>query len=193
MVYEEYSPNYCTDLMAKDNEEKASTLAELGHRYRLSRSPLSGKRSMMVFDSLALPSKYQVVHKSTCQLSSSATFRGTNITASDESLYFEPEHPSFTMAALTAVGGTVGYLRARSIPSLVGGLTVSALYGIGGYRISQNQEGGYAASAAASALLVASSAKRALKFALVPMGLSGLGLLAGGYYVNKIYRDRVGY
>lgn len=100
MVYEEYSPNYCTDLMAKDNEEKASTLAELGHRYRLSRSPLSGKRSMMVFDSLALPSKYQVVHKSTCQLSSSATFRGTNITASDESLYFEPVSPAIVESIL---------------------------------------------------------------------------------------------
>lgn len=46
---------------------------------------------------------------------------------------------------------------------------------------------------AASALLLASSARRAIKFAAIPMGLSGLGLVVGGYYVNKIYRARVGY
>lgn len=46
---------------------------------------------------------------------------------------------------------------------------------------------------AASALLLASSARRALKLLYLPMGLSALGLLSGGYYANKIYRERVGY
>ena len=74
------------------------------------------------------------------------------------------------MSALTAAGGVFGYLRARSIPSLVGGLAVSSLYGTGvrlfnllsiigllqaqdtmphlqGYLISQNKDGGFATSA----------------------------------------------
>lgn len=46
---------------------------------------------------------------------------------------------------------------------------------------------------AASALLVAGSARRALKLLPIPLGLSGLGLLAGGYYANKAYRSVVGY
>ncbi|KAL7009853.1 hypothetical protein EMMF5_000761 [Cystobasidiomycetes sp. EMM_F5] len=35
------------------------------------------------------------------------------------------------MSALTAVGGIAGFLRARSVPSLVGGLLVSGLYATG--------------------------------------------------------------
>ena len=43
----------------------------------------------------------------------------------------QAHHTSFTMSALTAAGGIFGFIRARSVPSLVGGLAVSSLYGTG--------------------------------------------------------------
>jgi uncharacterized membrane protein (UPF0136 family) len=97
------------------------------------------------------------------------------------------QHPAFTMAGLCAVGGAMGFARTRSIPSLVAGLTVGALYGYGGYRIQEGQAYGYEICAAASAVLLASSAPRMRK-GPVPLALTGTSTVALGYYGKKVSR-----
>lgn len=45
-------------------------------------------------------------------------------------------HAAFTMAALVAAGGISGYATRRSMPSLVAGLGIAALFGAGGFQIN---------------------------------------------------------
>jgi uncharacterized membrane protein (UPF0136 family) len=81
----------------------------------------------------------------------------------------------------------MGFARTKSIPSLVAGVTVGALYGYGGYRIQEGQEYGYEICAAASAILLASSAPRIRK-GPVPAALSATSTVALGYYGKKVGR-----
>lgn len=52
------------------------------------------------------------------------------------------ELPAYILGALTAGGGTMGYVRTGSIPSIAAGLTVGSLYLLGGYRIQNRQSYG---------------------------------------------------
>lgn len=89
------------------------------------------------------------------------------------------------MAALCAVGGVIGFAKTRSVPSIVAGLGVGALYATAGYRIRKGHDYGYEIAAAASAILLASSLPRARK-GPVPAGLSAASTLALGYYGKKV-------
>nr|POE49528.1 tmem14 protein like [Quercus suber] len=75
-------------------------------------------------------------------------------------------------------GGITGYVRAGSIPSLVAGCSVGALYALGGYRIQNRQSYGIELALLASVVLAGSSIPRALKsHKPLPTGLSVLALL----------------
>lgn len=89
------------------------------------------------------------------------------------------------MAALCSVGGLIGFVRTRSVPSIVAGLGVGAMYAFGGYRIREGQDYGYEICAAASTLLLASSAPRARK-GPVPAALTASSTLALAYYGKKV-------
>lgn len=95
------------------------------------------------------------------------------------------QHPAFTMAGLCAVGGSIGFARTRSVPSLVAGLTVGALYAYGGYRIQEGQDYGYEICTAASVVLLGSSLPRARK-GPVPLALSVASSASGVYYGKKV-------
>lgn len=95
------------------------------------------------------------------------------------------EHPAFTMAALCSVGGLIGFAKTRSVPSIVAGVGVGALYAFGGYRIREGQNYGYEICAAASTLLLASSAPRMRK-GPVPAGLTASSAIALAYYGKKV-------
>lgn len=83
--------------------------------------------------------------------------------------------------------GIAGYARTRSIPSLVAGLSVGALYGTAGYIIQQNKDYGHETAVAASVILGGAMIPRAIKTRKpVPVVMSLVSLAAGGYYVKKV-------
>lgn len=83
--------------------------------------------------------------------------------------------------------GIAGFVRTRSVPSLVAGLGVGALYGAAGYMIQENKNYGHETAVAASTLLAGSMIPRAIKTRKpMPIVLSVISLAAGGYYVKKV-------
>ncbi|KAK4237149.1 transmembrane protein 14 [Achaetomium macrosporum] len=83
------------------------------------------------------------------------------------------ELPSYILAALTGAGGAIGYARTKSKPSLIAGTAVGLLYGLGGYRIANNESYGVELSLLASLVLGGSAFPRAIRLRKpVPIMLS---------------------
>jgi len=101
------------------------------------------------------------------------------------------ETPAYILGALTAGGGTFGYIKTGSVPSIAAGVTVGALYLIGGYRIQNRQSYGVELALLASIILAGSSVPRALKSQKpLPTGLSLLALY-GLYTYGNVYRQKL--
>jgi len=95
---------------------------------------------------------------------------------------------AFILAALTAGGGITGYVRTGSLPSIIAGVTVGALYGLGGLRIQNRQPYGLELTLLASLLLAGSSIPRAIRSKKpLPSALSVLALF-GLYTFGNAYR-----
>ncbi|PSS23132.1 hypothetical protein M430DRAFT_116990 [Amorphotheca resinae ATCC 22711] len=95
---------------------------------------------------------------------------------------------AFIVGALTAGGGTFGYIKTGSVPSIAAGLTVGSLYLLGGYRIQNRQSYGVELALLASVILAGSSIPRALRtHKPLPIGLSTLALY-GLYTFGNAYR-----
>ncbi|KAK1752413.1 transmembrane proteins 14C-domain-containing protein [Echria macrotheca] len=94
------------------------------------------------------------------------------------------EVPAFILAALTATGGIFAFARTRSKPSIIAGVSVGLLYGLGGYRIQNKEPFGVELGLLASVLLAGSSIPRAIRLRKpVPIALSVIasyGLLTFG-------------
>ncbi|EIM91569.1 uncharacterized protein STEHIDRAFT_128410 [Stereum hirsutum FP-91666 SS1] len=100
------------------------------------------------------------------------------------------ETPAFVLAALTAGGGITGYARTGSVPSIVAGVLVGTLYGVGGFRIQNNQPYGVELALLASLVLAGSSIPRAIRLQKpLPIGLSVLALY-GLYTYGTVYSSR---
>jgi len=98
------------------------------------------------------------------------------------------ETPAFIIGALTAGGGSYGYFKTGSIPSVAAGLTVGTLYLLGGYRIQNRQSYGVELAFLASIILAGSSIPRALRSQKpLPAGLSLLALY-GLYTFGNAWR-----
>ncbi|KXT14063.1 hypothetical protein AC579_10552 [Pseudocercospora musae] len=95
------------------------------------------------------------------------------------------------LGLLTSGGGITGYVRTGSVPSVVAGCTVGALYLLGGYRLQNKASYGVELALLASVILAGSSVPRAIKggFKPLPTGLSvlaSIGLVQFGMaYVNR--------
>ncbi|KAK2626743.1 hypothetical protein QTJ16_003918 [Diplocarpon rosae] len=101
------------------------------------------------------------------------------------------ETPAFILGALTAGGGTFGYFKTGSIPSVAAGVSVGALYLLGGYRIQSKQSYGIELALLASIALAGSSIPRAIRSQKpLPSGLSVLALY-GLYTYGNAYRARL--
>ncbi|TVY80974.1 TMEM14 protein-like protein, partial [Lachnellula suecica] len=100
------------------------------------------------------------------------------------------ETPAYILGALTAGGGTFGYIKTGSIPSVVAGVTVGTLYMLGGYRIQNKQAWGVELALLASIVLAGSSIPRALRSQKpLPTGLSVLALY-GLYTYGSAYASK---
>lgn len=88
----------------------------------------------------------------------------------------ELETLAYVFGTLTAGGGTIGYIRKGSIPSVVAGVGVGSLYLFGGYRMQNKQSYGLELAIFASLLLAGSSIPRGIK-TKSPLAL-GLGALS---------------
>ncbi|TVY88465.1 TMEM14 protein-like protein [Lachnellula willkommii] len=87
------------------------------------------------------------------------------------------EIPAYIIGALTAGGGTFGYVKTGSLPSVIAGVTVGTLYLLGGYRIQNKHSYGVELALLASIVLAGSSIPRALRSQKpLPAGLSVLAL-----------------
>ncbi|RAH83573.1 hypothetical protein BO86DRAFT_387835 [Aspergillus japonicus CBS 114.51] len=70
---------------------------------------------------------------------------------------------ALTLALLTSAGGTIGYLRTGSVPSIAAGLTVGFLYLVSGLRLRAAQPYGAELALLASVILSGSSIPRAIR------------------------------
>ncbi|KAI1766171.1 transmembrane proteins 14C-domain-containing protein [Hypoxylon sp. FL1150] len=96
---------------------------------------------------------------------------------------------AYVLGTLTAGGGTMGFVRTGSIPSIAAGLTVGLLYGLGGYRLQSRQPYGVELALLASIVLGGSSIPRAIRLGKpVPIVLSLIsvfGILTFGNAFRK--------
>ncbi|KAI9218317.1 transmembrane proteins 14C-domain-containing protein [Blastocladiella britannica] len=103
------------------------------------------------------------------------------------------QHPAYTLSALCAAGGVAGFVRARSRPSLIAGLSFSALYAASGYLIHTNAAYGSELAVVTSLVLVLAMGPRALRNPKPhTVALAASGLLSTAYYGKKVYEWRVG-
>jgi len=91
------------------------------------------------------------------------------------------------MGGLCVIGGITGYVRTRSIPSLVAGVGVGALYLYSADNIRKGANNGLEGALGASALLLLSSLPRVTK-GPIPLLLTVTSAASAFYYGNVIYK-----
>ncbi|KXZ54133.1 hypothetical protein GPECTOR_5g233 [Gonium pectorale] len=97
-------------------------------------------------------------------------------------------HLDLAFAALTTFGGVMGYVRKKSLPSLIGGLAFGLAYGASAYIIQTHDALlGHQVGAATSAVMAALMGKRfASSRKVMPAGmLAGSGLAGLIYHAHK--------
>ncbi|TFY54013.1 hypothetical protein EVJ58_g9116 [Rhodofomes roseus] len=98
-------------------------------------------------------------------------------------------YPAYVMGGLCIVGGITGFARTRSIPSLVAGVGVGALYLWSADSIRKGTPNGLEAALGASAILLLSSLPRVAK-GPIPAVLTATSTATAVYYGRKVYALR---
>lgn len=73
-------------------------------------------------------------------------------------------HPNLAMAALSSVGGIMGFVKKGSKPSLAAGLLFGGIYGYSAYLVNTNEETGHDIASVASVVLAGTMGSRALRY-----------------------------
>ncbi|KAJ3226325.1 hypothetical protein HDU78_010395 [Chytriomyces hyalinus] len=103
------------------------------------------------------------------------------------------DHLANTLAAVSVLGGTVGYVKSKSLPSLVAGVSFGALYAVTGHLIRTNADYGVELGVGTSVLLMGATGPRAFKtMKRVPLGMFTMGALGAGYFGKKLYQQQCG-
>ncbi|KAI0718818.1 transmembrane proteins 14C-domain-containing protein [Fomitopsis betulina] len=94
-------------------------------------------------------------------------------------------YPAYVMGGLCVVGGITGFVRTRSVPSLVAGVTVGALYLYSANSIRNATPNGLETALGASALLLLSSLPRVAK-GPIPAVLTATSAATAVYYGRNV-------
>jgi len=96
---------------------------------------------------------------------------------------------TLVVGGLVAAGGAMGYAKARSVPSLVAGVTCGALYGLSTLWMEPYQLGGNLAAVVISVILAVAMGRRFLASGKVmPAGVvAGLSVLTGLINAYTLY------
>ncbi|KAJ3251747.1 hypothetical protein HDU77_005676 [Chytriomyces hyalinus] len=98
-----------------------------------------------------------------------------------------PELPAYVLGSICAAGGTMGFIKGKSVPSLVAGLTCAGLYAIAGSRVAASKPYGAEIAVSVSLLLLAMMGKKAVtKKAPVAIVMSGVGLIGAIFYLSQL-------
>lgn len=95
------------------------------------------------------------------------------------------EVPAYTIAALCAIGGVMGYTRKHSLPSLLAGSVFALLYATAGYMIASNGQYGLQLALGTSSTLMLAGIIRANQADFqkpIPNLLLALGAVSTAYY-----------
>ncbi|KAI0773300.1 transmembrane proteins 14C-domain-containing protein [Trametes elegans] len=98
-------------------------------------------------------------------------------------------YPAYVMGTLCIVGGITGFARTRSIPSLVAGVGVGALYLWSADSLRKGTANGLEGALGASAILLLSSVPRVAK-GPVPAVLTVTSAISTYYYGSTWYAVR---
>ncbi|KAJ2846255.1 hypothetical protein IWW36_004437 [Coemansia brasiliensis] len=97
------------------------------------------------------------------------------------------------MAGLCAIGGIMGYIKGRSVVSLVAGVGIGSIYFFAGHRIQKNQSMGHDIALGASTLLLCAMGPKAFRTrAPVPLVMTTLGTASAVYSAKKGYEEVYG-
>lgn len=92
---------------------------------------------------------------------------------------------AYVLGGLTASGGTIGFIRTGSVPSVAAGSLVGILFGLGGWRLQNGESYGLELPLLASIVLGGSSIPRALRLRKpVPIVLSFISLFGLAMFGN---------
>ncbi|KAF4320463.1 hypothetical protein JM18_004957 [Phytophthora kernoviae] len=96
-------------------------------------------------------------------------------------------HPTYTMAGLLAGGGVFGYLKTKSVSSLVAGVTLGAGFGVAGFLLQkQEMTNGHGLALFMSTITMSAMGLRAVRTKKpVPVTLASLGALSAAYHAQR--------